>query len=126
MAKRTSSGGSKRQVCSFCGRSKKQVDAFVEGPGGVFICPDLYVLEDIGFGKKRLDRTRNDIFFKQSVSWDSKNEIICVKKNLVWNPLINPNQVLSARRILKMLPNSYIFKDELEWDFHMDIRWLRN
>jgi len=30
----------KTQVCSFCGRSKKQVDAFVEGPGDVFICPE--------------------------------------------------------------------------------------
>jgi len=41
MAKRTSGTGSKkRQTCSFCGRSKRQVDAFVEGPGGVFICPE--------------------------------------------------------------------------------------
>ena len=36
---KTSSGG-KNETCSFCGRSKKQVDAFVEGPGGVFICPE--------------------------------------------------------------------------------------
>ena len=28
------------ELCSFCGRAKKQVDAFVEGPGGVFICPE--------------------------------------------------------------------------------------
>jgi ATP-dependent Clp protease ATP-binding subunit ClpX len=40
MAKRSGGTGSKRQVCSFCGRSKRQVDAFVEGPGGVFICPE--------------------------------------------------------------------------------------
>jgi len=39
MAKK-SSGPRRRQVCSFCGRSKSQVDAFVEGPGGVFICPE--------------------------------------------------------------------------------------
>lgn len=36
---KTSSGG-KNEMCSFCGRSKKQVDAFVEGPDGVFICPE--------------------------------------------------------------------------------------
>jgi len=36
---KTSSGG-KNEACSFCGRSRKQVDAFVEGPGGVFICPE--------------------------------------------------------------------------------------
>lgn len=39
MAKK-SSGPRKRQICSFCGRSKNQADAFVEGPGGVFICPE--------------------------------------------------------------------------------------
>ncbi|MCK5564301.1 MAG: ATP-dependent Clp protease ATP-binding subunit ClpX [Planctomycetes bacterium] len=38
MAKSTKS--KKTESCSFCGRSKKQVDAFVEGPGGVFICPE--------------------------------------------------------------------------------------
>ena len=38
MAKSTKS--KKTEACSFCGRSKKQVDAFVEGPGGVFICPE--------------------------------------------------------------------------------------
>ena len=40
MAKRTSSGSRKRDICSFCGRSRKQADAFVEGPAGVFICPE--------------------------------------------------------------------------------------
>ena len=34
----------KRESCSFCGRAKKQVDAFVEGPGGVFICPECVEL----------------------------------------------------------------------------------
>jgi ATP-dependent Clp protease ATP-binding subunit ClpX len=38
MAKKTET--SKKEICSFCGRSKKQLDAFVEGPGGVFICPE--------------------------------------------------------------------------------------
>ncbi len=38
MAKKSNSR--KKDVCSFCGRSKKQVDAFVEGPDGVFICPE--------------------------------------------------------------------------------------
>lgn len=55
MAKRTSSGGSKRQVCSFCGRSKKQVDAFVEGPGGVFICPECI---DLCYNIVRQERKR--------------------------------------------------------------------
>ena len=39
MAKKTNGDG-KRDICSFCGRSRKQVDTFVEGPGGVFICPE--------------------------------------------------------------------------------------
>ena len=54
MAKRTGSG-SKRELCSFCGRSKKQVDAFVEGPGGVFICPECI---DLCYNIVRQERKR--------------------------------------------------------------------
>ncbi len=39
MGKNTNSG-SKHEMCSFCGRSKKQYEIFVEGPGEVFICPE--------------------------------------------------------------------------------------
>ncbi|NLW83250.1 MAG: ATP-dependent Clp protease ATP-binding subunit ClpX [Phycisphaerae bacterium] len=39
-----SSNYNRRESCSFCGRAKKQVDAFVEGPGGVFICPECVEL----------------------------------------------------------------------------------
>lgn len=30
----------KRAICSFCGRSSGQTDAFIEGPNNVFICPE--------------------------------------------------------------------------------------
>ena len=39
MAKSTGRNN-KKSSCSFCGRTKRQVDAFVEGPAGVFICPE--------------------------------------------------------------------------------------
>jgi len=54
MAK-SSGGGTKRNVCSFCGRSKKQVDAFVEGPGGIFICPECI---DLCYNIIRQERKR--------------------------------------------------------------------
>ena len=38
-----------------CGRSKKQVDAFVEGPGGVFICPECI---DLCYNIVRQERKR--------------------------------------------------------------------
>jgi ATP-dependent Clp protease ATP-binding subunit ClpX len=38
MAKNSVAG--RRELCSFCGRAKKQIEFFVEGPGGVFICPE--------------------------------------------------------------------------------------
>ncbi len=56
MAK-TTSGKKKREVCSFCGRSKKQVDAFVEGPGGVFICPECI---DLCYNIVRQERRRTN------------------------------------------------------------------
>ncbi|OQY07548.1 MAG: ATP-dependent protease ATP-binding subunit ClpX [Planctomycetales bacterium 4572_13] len=30
----------KKDSCSFCGRTKRQADAFVEGPAGICICPE--------------------------------------------------------------------------------------
>ena len=54
MAK-SSGGSSKKNVCSFCGRTKKQVDAFVEGPGGVFICPECI---DLCYNIIRQERKR--------------------------------------------------------------------
>ncbi|AQT68422.1 ATP-dependent Clp protease ATP-binding subunit ClpX [Anaerohalosphaera lusitana] len=54
MAKK-SGDGRKVEVCSFCGRSKKQVDAFVEGPGGVFICPECI---DLCYNIVRQERRR--------------------------------------------------------------------
>lgn len=37
-------GYKNKEACSFCGRAKKPVDAFVEGPGGVYICPECVEL----------------------------------------------------------------------------------
>lgn len=54
MAK-SSAGGNRRESCSFCGRTKKQMDAFVEGPGGVFICPECI---DLCYNIVRQERKR--------------------------------------------------------------------
>jgi ATP-dependent Clp protease ATP-binding subunit ClpX len=54
MAK-SSNSSSKREICSFCGRAKRQSDAFVEGPGGVFICPDCI---DLCYNIVRQERRR--------------------------------------------------------------------
>ncbi len=56
MAK-TTGGKKKSEVCSFCGRGKKQVDAFVEGPGGVFICPECI---DLCYDIVRQERRRTN------------------------------------------------------------------
>jgi ATP-dependent Clp protease ATP-binding subunit ClpX len=37
---RQSSNRRSRVICSFCGRSSGRADAFIEGPNGVFICPE--------------------------------------------------------------------------------------
>ena len=54
MAKKSNSSKTS-EVCSFCGRAKKQVDAFVEGPGGVFICPECI---DLCYNIVRQERKR--------------------------------------------------------------------
>jgi ATP-dependent Clp protease ATP-binding subunit ClpX len=55
MAKTSGHNTNKRDVCSFCGRTKRQVDAFVEGPGGVFICPECI---DLCYNIVRQERRR--------------------------------------------------------------------
>ena len=45
----------KKSSCSFCGRTKRQVDAFVEGPNGVFICPECI---DLCYNIVRQERRR--------------------------------------------------------------------
>ncbi|GAG03560.1 unnamed protein product, partial [marine sediment metagenome] len=30
----------KKPICGFCGRSATQLDAFIEGPNDIFICPE--------------------------------------------------------------------------------------
>jgi ATP-dependent Clp protease ATP-binding subunit ClpX len=49
----------KKEMCNFCGRAKKEVDAFVEGPGGVYICPECVELcyNIVRQEKKRLTHT---------------------------------------------------------------------
>ncbi|MHC5083090.1 MAG: ATP-dependent Clp protease ATP-binding subunit ClpX [Planctomycetota bacterium] len=54
MAK-SSDQDNKRDACSFCGRTKRQVDAFVEGPSDVFICPECI---DLCYNIVRQERRR--------------------------------------------------------------------
>ena len=54
MAK-SSGKDNKRDACSFCGRTKRQVDAFVEGPSDVFICPECI---DLCYNIVRQERRR--------------------------------------------------------------------
>lgn len=66
MAKKTNTTGKPKETCSFCGRSKKQVDAFVEGPGGVFICPECI---DLCYNIVRQERKRQSgasVFLKDA------------------------------------------------------------
>lgn len=55
MSKSPDNNRKKIQNCSFCGRSRKQADAFVEGPGGIFICPECV---DLCYNIVRQERKR--------------------------------------------------------------------
>ncbi|HSV26972.1 MAG TPA: ATP-dependent Clp protease ATP-binding subunit ClpX [Sedimentisphaerales bacterium] len=55
----------KASVCSFCGRGRNQVDAFVEGPAGVAICPDCIDLcHNIVLQEKRRKGASSGVFEK--------------------------------------------------------------
>lgn len=58
MAKQSNNKKSKA-ICSFCGRSSSQTDAFIEGPNNVFICPECVDLchNIIQQNRKRISRS---------------------------------------------------------------------
>ena len=59
MAKSSDNKQNRKEICSFCGRARKKLDAFVEGPGGIFICPECIELcyNIVRQEKKRLTGT---------------------------------------------------------------------
>ncbi|MHC5190995.1 MAG: ClpX C4-type zinc finger protein, partial [Planctomycetota bacterium] len=53
----------KKSTCSFCGRTKRQMDAFVEGPAGVNICPECIDLcHNIVKQERRRTRVSDTLF----------------------------------------------------------------
>ncbi len=44
MSKVTKKGGTAKEFCSFCGRSRRDDAAFIEGPAGILICADCVEL----------------------------------------------------------------------------------
>ena len=53
----------KKSTCSFCGRAKRQMDAFVEGPAGVNICPECIDLcHNIVKQERRRTRVSDTLF----------------------------------------------------------------
>ena len=63
MAKKTSTKKPKA-ICSFCGRTASQADTLIEGPDGVFICPECVELCHNIIRQDRKRSTRGSIDFK--------------------------------------------------------------
>lgn len=71
MAKSSNSGKS-REICSFCGRSKHPMDAFVAGPGGVYICADCV---ELCYNIVRQEQRRKSSSFEQIQNVPKPREI---------------------------------------------------
>jgi ATP-dependent Clp protease ATP-binding subunit ClpX len=64
MAKRSNSRNPKA-ICSFCGRSSSQADTLIEGPDGVFICPECVELCHNIIRQDRKRATRSSVSLKK-------------------------------------------------------------
>jgi ATP-dependent Clp protease ATP-binding subunit ClpX len=64
MAKRSNSRNPKA-ICSFCGRSSSQADTLIEGPDGVFICPECVELCHNIIRQDRRRATRGTVSLKK-------------------------------------------------------------
>ena len=64
MAKKSNSRNPKA-ICSFCGRSSNQTDTLIEGPDGVFICPECVELCHNIIRQDRKRATRGTVSLKK-------------------------------------------------------------
>lgn len=78
---------------------------------GIYRCPDLYIMEDLGWGRKRLNSAKKELSESSNVKFDEKKSLICVRQNLKHNPIENSNQVLYCLKILNSLEYSPIFQE---------------
>jgi ATP-dependent Clp protease ATP-binding subunit ClpX len=64
MAKKSNSRNPKA-ICSFCGRSSNQTDTLIEGPDGIFICPECVELCHNIIRQDRKRATRSSVSLKK-------------------------------------------------------------
>ncbi len=73
---------------------------------GIFVLPKGYICGDLDWSMEKLHEPFQELLDKRLILYDEKVKVICIKNHLKYNPIENPNQVMSALKILEHLPRT--------------------
>lgn len=76
---------------------------------GLFFLPLGYAAEDIGWTRKRVDRTFAQVFDHGLARYDHDARVCLIPKALEWQAPANPNQMKAAVKRLVSLPETALF-----------------
>ena len=76
---------------------------------GLYVLPKGYIIEDMKWSPKRLDKPLMELLDKQLIQYDEAVRMVFIKNQLKHRPLVNPRQVIGAANILKALPKTPLF-----------------
>ncbi len=78
---------------------------------GLYCLPMLYIMSDLEWKDKRLNKAFKELLEKGLIKYDKDNRLIFIRNHLKHNPIENPNQVLANIKIASLLPKSPLFND---------------
>ena len=81
---------------------------------GLYVVKLGYIAADIDVNPKSLQKDLEKLSEKGLIKYDSQVGLIYIPNFLKHNPITNPNQILAAKKILKILPKSPLISIFLE------------
>lgn len=77
---------------------------------GAYVVKKGYVAEDLGWSVQRTAKTIDVLAERELIQYDKTVGVLSVCNYLYYNPVENPNQLISAVRLFRALPRSPILK----------------
>lgn len=79
---------------------------------GCFRLPTGYVAEDLNWNSETVSKRFAELFQKSFITRDETSGWILIPRFLEWNPIENPNQAKSLRKLFDQVPEkSFIYRD---------------
>jgi hypothetical protein len=76
---------------------------------GLYVLLKQYILGDLGWDNKRLDKPFAELISQGLIDYDEKNRLILVENHLKHNPIANLNQVKANVKLTLRMPKSHLY-----------------